>query len=129
VIVVDANVIAYFYLPSRFSEAAEELHQREPHWSAPVLWRSEFRNVLAVQMRRGTMTLQDASNLQTAAENLLANCEYHVDSTSVLELARESGCSAYDCEYIALAIDLDAKLVTMDAKLLRSFPQRTLSLT
>jgi predicted nucleic acid-binding protein len=46
----------------------------------------------------------------------------------VLELVRDSDCSAYDCEFVALATKLDAKLVTMDRKLLRAFPKRVVAL-
>jgi predicted nucleic acid-binding protein len=52
-----------------------------------------------------------------------------VDSQRVLELVRDSDCSAYDCEFVALALRLDTKLVTMDAKLLTAFSGRTVSLT
>ena len=41
----------------------------------------------------------------------------------VLELVRGSDCSAYDCEFAALALQLGVKLVTMDSKLLGSFPE------
>ena len=61
-------------------------------------------------------------SIQREAENLLAGAEYEVDSLGVLELVRESDCSAYDCEFAALARTLGTKLVTMDAKLLRAFP-------
>jgi predicted nucleic acid-binding protein len=46
----------------------------------------------------------------------------------VLELVRDSDCSAYDCEFIALAIKLDTKLVTVDKKLLKAFPTRAVAL-
>jgi predicted nucleic acid-binding protein len=46
----------------------------------------------------------------------------------VLELVRDSDCSAYDCEFIALAEKLDVKLVTMDTKILKAFPGRTVAL-
>jgi hypothetical protein len=36
------------------------------------------------------------------AESLLAGAEYKVDSRLVLELVRDSNCSAYDCKFIAL---------------------------
>ena len=55
--------------------------------------------------------------------------EHEVDSTKVLELVRDSPCSAYDCEFIALALTLDAKLLTMDRQLLRAFPLHTVSLS
>jgi predicted nucleic acid-binding protein len=42
---------------------------------------------------------------------------------------RDSDCSAYDCEFAALAMRLGVKLVTMDSKLLRAFPKYAVSLT
>ena len=36
--------------------------------------------------------------------------------------------SAHDCEFAALAIHLGVRLVTMDAKRLRAFPERAMSL-
>ena len=79
-------------------------------------------------MRRGAISFEQASSLQREAESLLAGSEFEVDSLSVLELVRDSDCSAYDCEFVALAMRLDTRLVTMDRKLLRDFPQRTAAL-
>lgn len=59
---------------------------------------------------------------------MLAGREYEVDSKSILELVRDSDCSAYDCEFIALADRLGTKLVTMDKKLLKAFPSRAVAL-
>ena len=128
-IVVDSNVVAYLYLPGEHTAQAEALLQSEPEWAAPVLWRSEFRNILAGYMRRGSLTLEQASAVQAAAEDLLRGCEYEVESPSVLELVRGSDCSAYDCEFVSLALKLGVKLVTMDAKLLRAFPKQAAALT
>jgi predicted nucleic acid-binding protein len=79
-------------------------------------------------MRRKTLTLDEARAVQAEAEALLAGNEHDVDSRHVLELVRDSDCSAYDCEYVALAIRLGVKLVTMDSKLLKAFPKHALSL-
>ena len=128
-IVVDSNVLAYLYLPGEFTVAAETLLERDPDWSAPVLWRSEFRNILAGYLRRGQLTFDQADALQSEAEDLLRDFEYEVDSRSVLELVRDSECSAYDCEFVALAMRLGARLVTMDSKVLRSFPDISVPLT
>lgn len=127
-IVVDSNVLAYLYLPGDHTARAEALLEREPEWAAPVLWRSEFRNILAGYLRRNTITFDQACSLQGEAEGLLAGSEYEVESAAVLELVRDSDCSAYDCEFIALAIKLDTKLVTVDKKLLRAFPKHTVAL-
>lgn len=128
-IVVDTNVLAYLYLPTGFTAQAEKLLERDAEWTAPVLWRSEFRSILAGYMRRKTLTFEEARALQTEAENLLAGNEYEVDSERVLELVRDSDCAAYDCEFAALAMRLGVKLVTMDSKLLRAFPKYAVSLT
>ena len=127
-IVVDSNVLAYLYLPGEQTAKAEALLERDSNWAAPILWRSEFRNILAGYLRRKTLTFEQACSLQTEAEDLLAGAEFEVDSKVVLELVRDSDCSAYDCEFIALAIKLQVKLVTMDAKLLKAFPNRAVSL-
>jgi len=128
VIVVDSNVLAYLYLPGEYTAAAETLLEQDSDWAAPILWRSEFRNILAGYMRRKAITIEQAKSLQREAESLLEGAEFEVESSAVLELVQDSDCSAYDCEFIALAMKLDTKLVTMDKKLLRAFPKRAIAL-
>ena len=128
-IVVDSNVLAYLYLPCERTADAEALLEQDPEWAAPVLWQSEFRNILAGYMRRKSLTFEQACNLQREAESLISGFEFEVDSRAVLELVRDSDCSAYDCEFVALAIKLGTKMVTADKKLLRAFPTCTTPLT
>jgi predicted nucleic acid-binding protein len=127
-IVADSNIVAYFYIEGEHTDAATALYKSEPEWAVPALWRSEFRNILAGYFRRGTFTLEDLLERQLAAETQLIKNEYQVDSRQIFSLIRESNCTAYDCEFIALAITLKTKLITMDAKLLRAFPQYASSL-
>ena len=127
-IVVDTNVVAYLYLPGQHTEAAESLLEQDTEWAAPILWRSEFRNILAGYLRRKSLTFDQVCNLQREAESLLEGLEFEVDSSVVLKLVRDSRCSAYDCELVALAMKLDTGLVTMDGKLLSAFPERAKSL-
>jgi predicted nucleic acid-binding protein len=122
VIVVDTNVVAYLYLPGEHTPLAESLLERDPEWAAPKLWRSEFRNILAGYLRRRAIRFEEALALQKEAQSLLASYEFEVSSFDVLELVRDSNCSAYDCEFVALAKKLETKLLTMDRKLLRAFP-------
>lgn len=121
-IVVDSNVLAYLYLPGEFTTAAERLLESDPDWHAPILWRSEFRNILAGCLRRGTLTLEQALAIQRESESLLDGAEHELDSRRMLELVRGCDCSAYDCEFIALAEMLGTRLVTMDGKLRKAFP-------
>jgi predicted nucleic acid-binding protein len=63
-IVVDSNVLAYLYLPGEYTSAAEALLERDPDWASPILWRSEFRNILAGYVRRKDISLEQAVSLQ-----------------------------------------------------------------
>lgn len=127
-IVVDTNVVAYLYIESEFTAKAEALLREDPEWAAPVLWRSEFRNVLAGALRRSFLSFDQARESASEAEALMAGNEHEVGTQQVLELVRDSGCSAYDCEFVALAQTLGVPLVTMDSQLLKAFPKVARSL-
>lgn len=122
-IVVDTNLIVGLYIPGDKSEAAESVFSKDPHWTAPLLWRSEFRNVLAMGVRRKMFVLDDACLIMEEAERLMREDEYEVPSAHILELAAQSGCSAYDCEFVALARQLGVPLVTWDREILAAFPE------
>lgn len=127
-IVVDTNILAYLYLPTEFTPLAERLLEHEPDWRVPLLWRSELRNVLTLYLRRRLLSFDQAYAIQTEAETLLADREYTVDSFEVLRLVEDSECSAYDCEFVALARQLAVPLVTADQKVLKNFPRVATSL-
>ena len=55
------------------------------------------------------------------AEKLRSNDEYDISSTHVMQLVKNSKCSAYDCEFVALAQYLDVPLITADKNILREF--------
>lgn len=122
-IVVDTNVVAYLFLVAERTAQAERALERDAAWVAPLLWRSELRNVLAGQVRGGGLDLADALRIQDEAERLLSDGEFTVASHDVLDLAAASGCTAYDCEFVALARDLGARLVTVDRQVLQAFPE------
>ena len=121
-IVVDTNVIAYLWLPSEFTHLAEKLLKKDNHWVTPSLWRSEFRNVVALFYRKKLITYEQSLEIILNAENQLSGSEYTVNSLKVMEKVKMSKCSAYDCEYVALAETLHCKLITYDKKILKSFP-------
>jgi len=127
-IVVDTNVVAYLLLGGEKTAGARLAFRKDPAWAAPLLWRSEFRNVLAAYLRRGTLRLSDALEVMRDAEALFRGAEYSVESGDVLKLVAESGCSAYDCEFVALAQQLGVPLLTSDAEILKDFAQTAISL-
>jgi len=121
VIVVDTNVIAYLWLPGDLTSAAERVLSRDAEWVVPLLWRSEFRSVLAGAVRGKRCSLAQAAALAGEAEDQLRGREFQVDSAQVLSLATSSGCSTYDCEFVALATSLGVPVVTNDRQVLRAF--------
>jgi predicted nucleic acid-binding protein len=121
-IVVDTNIISHFWLPSSQSDLCDQLFQKEPHWTAPVLWRSEFRNVVLLYLRKDLISLSQAMLITEKAETQMFEREFHVNSNRVLEIGERSSCSAYDYEFISLARDLDIQLVTLDKQILKDFP-------
>jgi predicted nucleic acid-binding protein len=127
VIVADSNLIAYLLIQGEHTESAEAVLAKDAVWTAPVLWRSELRNILALYLRQGHLDLSAALQYMNEAGALLSGREYQVPSAPVLELARDSGCSAYDCEFVHLARELGVPMVTADKKVLRAFPGTAVS--
>jgi predicted nucleic acid-binding protein len=122
VIVADTNLLIYLYVQGQRTEESEAVLQQDALWSAPLLWRSEFRNALIGLVRANSLPLEKALAVIDEAERWLTGHEYSVVSRQVLELAHRSGCSAYDCEFVALAQDLEVPLVTNDRQILKAFP-------
>ena len=120
-VVVDTNILAYYWLPGARTEEAAALRRSTDHWYVPKLWRSEFRNVLTGLLRRKVLGPDAAKALVRAVEAELADFECEVDSIAVIDLVSGSDCSAYDCEFVALARSMGVPLVTEDRKVRRGF--------
>ena len=122
-IVADNSLLVYFWLPSDFAELAEAVKHRDKVWASPILWRSEFRNVLAGYLRRKTLAEAEANAAYLNVQKDLGANEYSVPTERIIKLVLASDCSAYDCEYVALAKALQVTLVTSDREVLRAFPK------
>ena len=127
-IVVDNSVLVRFWLPGDFAELAEAAKERDGAWAAPILWRAEFRNVLAGYLRRKLLTEAEANAAYLNAQKDLGAQGYTVPTERIMKLVLASDCTAYDCEYVALAQDLGVPLVTTDELILRAFPKNAVPL-
>ncbi len=127
-IVVDSNIIIYVHIQSDRTEEALRALQKDPYWMAPPLWESEFRNVLAGYIRRRILKLEDAKLVMESALQTMEGREILPPSNLVMDLVAASDCSAYNCEYVALARHLNAQLVTADKKILQNFPETAMAL-
>jgi predicted nucleic acid-binding protein len=121
VIVADTNLVAYLLIDGTNTRTAERVFEADDEWCAPLLWRSELRNVLARKIRDGDFELDAAMEAWRLAVTLFDGREFQPNGEHVLRLAAASGCTAYDCEFVAVARDLDVSFVTFDRDVVRRF--------
>jgi predicted nucleic acid-binding protein len=115
-------------MDSPHADAADLAWRLDSDWIAPVLWRSEFRNTLAGAMRQRSLTVESALEIANLAEAMMAGNELIVSTEIVMRLIAGSNCSAYDCEFVALAEEQNVPLVTVDRAVLRAFPKTAVAL-
>ena len=127
-IVADTNLLAYFLIDGKETSLAERLFALDSEWIAPLLWKSEFRNLLSLYVRKNLMMLEKSFQYMKDAEYLMRNKAYEVESNQELRLAQSSRCSAYDCEFVTLAKKFEIPLITLDKKILESFPETATNL-
>ncbi|MGH2348088.1 MAG: type II toxin-antitoxin system VapC family toxin, partial [bacterium] len=127
VIVADVNLLAYLLLGGPETGIAQEVLEKDSVWAAPILWRSEFRSILAAFMRQRGLGISEAWQAHELADGLLGAHAYTLGGERVLQLVASTPCSAYDCEYVALAEELQVRLVTSDREVLRHFPRIAVS--
>jgi predicted nucleic acid-binding protein len=116
--VVDASAIAaLMFGEPEAGEAATRL--RGATLAAPALLPFEIASVCVKKLA----CHPEQRELLLAASRLFKRLEiaqHNVDLRGVVELAQQSGLSAYDASYLWLARHLRAELVTLDARLARA---------
>ncbi len=127
-IVVDTNVIHYCWVPGQNTEIAQAVRRQDPDWHAPILWRSEMRNVLTAYLRRGLLTRAQIVRILKAADQAMAEGEHIVRDEPVLDIVAQSALTAYDAEFVVLAAALGVPLVTADKAVLKAFPDQALTM-
>lgn len=128
-IVADTNLIAYLLIDGPFTSEARAVYEKDQDWVAPSFWRSEFRNVLVLSLRRGITGFTGALEVMEDAHLLMAGKDRDSPSARILRLAADSGCAAYDCEFVALAQELGVPQVTSDRALITKFASTAVSMT
>ena len=127
-IVVDVNVVAYLLIAGDKTALAQQAWAKDPQWRVPTLWRHELLNVLAAYVRSGGATADDAVAIWRQSIALLGSEEEQPSMEQALLLAAEHQISAYDAQYVALALTHRLPLVSEDRELQRKFPELVLSL-
>jgi predicted nucleic acid-binding protein len=84
---------------------------------------------MTMYVRKQILSWNTARNNLNHALRLLHGKEYAVPPQRLLELAASSNCTVYDCEFVALALDLGIKLLTVDRQILTQFPETAVELS
>lgn len=127
-IVVDANVISYYFIRSEKTELAERVWEKDSEWVIPGFWRIEFMNVVSKYCRFNGMSLDEAKALLGDALETLSEKECHTEHENVLECSVTKSITVYDAEYVSLAKSLGIRLITSDREILRKFPETAVSM-
>lgn len=127
-IAVDVNIIAYLLIAGEKTGEARAVRDLDADWIVPDLWRDEFLNILATYVRQGGTDLESAKKLWLAAVSLFEVKESVAGSVVTLELAEQYRLSAYDVQYLAVAVEHGVILITEDQSLLRSAPQHAMTM-
>jgi predicted nucleic acid-binding protein len=127
-IVVDTNIISYYFIKGEKTELAESVWEKDPEWVVPFFWRREFMNVVSKYCRFNGMALDEAKLLFGNALEILSEKECHTDHENVLECSVTKSVTVYDAEYVSLAKSLGIRLVTADREILGKFPETAVSM-
>jgi len=128
VLIVDTNVLAYLLIEGDHTAAARLLHRRDDDWRSEAFIMIEFTNVLTASIAARRMNSVLAQRFLAEATSLLHGKLALIPHDSVLSLAVQYRVTAYDARFLALAQQLDCRLVTEDAKLRTAAPKLTQSL-
>lgn len=128
-IVADANLLIYHFVQGAKTELAHRVGALDDDWIVPQLWRHEFMNAMAMNVRDAGMSLEQALSAYNEAYGLLSPREREFNMTDALRLATAHSVSVYDAEYVVLAQAQHVPLVTEDKELLRKFPATAVSMS
>ena len=127
-IVVDSNVLASRMLSCERTFQAIQVESLDNVWLVPCLWRYEFLNILATQIKAGRISQQRSRLIFQQVAQLLVENERDPDIETVLGLVAKHRITAYDAHFVALAQTTGSLLVTEDAELLNKFPDCAISM-
>ena len=128
-IVVDANIVAHFFIDGGKTAMARKVREHDPHWIVPEIWRHEFLNILVTSCLFAKMPRETAERIWMDAEDLLRGSIYGPNWKEALAAAVERSTTAYEAEYVVLAQARGVQCVTEDVPLQKAFPETAVSMT
>jgi len=119
--VVDASVVAKWFLPEVHTAAALRVLEAGRELHAPDFLLLELDNVFCKRIRRGELTEKDGAGARDLLRRLPVTMHpFRQLQDLAYETALVTGRSMYDCLYVALAVLLDGQVVTADHRLYKA---------
>lgn len=120
-LVVDASVAICWFTREAATPAANGLLRSAEELIAPSLLCVEVANTAWKKLRNGEMTEEQAIAATIEVRRFIRDlAPVERLARDALALAREIGHSVYGCVYLALALQRDAKFVTLDEGFIRA---------
>ena len=127
-IVVDSNILTARSLTSSLTSKARQVEEKDPVWIVPVLWRYEFQNILASTIKAKQIKPEQASDIWGKVSKILIENECEPSASKVIDLVAQYGITAYDGQFIAVALEMGILCVTEDRELQEKFPGIAISM-
>ena len=127
-IVVDSNIVMARNVTSSLTSKAEQVEEKDPVWIVPVLWRYEFQNILATMIKAKQIKPGQALDIWEKVSGILIENECEPSASKVIGLVSEYGITAYDGQFIAVALEMGIPCVTEDRELQDKFPAIAISM-
>jgi predicted nucleic acid-binding protein len=126
-IAADTNLVAYLLIQGQRTAVARRIYAADPDWVLPPLWRAEFLDVLVKSVRAGVLEQRQAREVWLSAAALFGPREREPGGTEVLDTASRFGLTAYDAQFVAVALSAGVPLVTCDRRLQSACPDHAVS--
>jgi predicted nucleic acid-binding protein len=126
--VVDPSVAAKWFFEEEFTHVALNLINKEHDLHSPVFFYLEIDSLLCKRIRRGLISEESGVSIRHAIRQF--SITEHLDedfSDSAFKIACQTRTSFYDCLYLALAIGIDASLITADKRFCNSIKKESMS--
>jgi predicted nucleic acid-binding protein len=127
-IVVDSNIVAVRNLTRSLTSEAKQVEEKDPVWIVPVLWRYEFQNILATAIKAKQIKLEQALDIWEKVSKILTENESEPSASKVIDLVAQYGITAYDGQFIAVALEMGIPCLTEDRELQDKFPGIAISM-
>jgi predicted nucleic acid-binding protein len=128
-IVVDTNVVVSYLIPGAQTAAAERARALDDNWVAPRLLASELLNALVKYVVVARSIERDrALRLYRRGMRLATTEPSGPDPLEVMNICLRSSLTSYDAEFVALVVQRNLRLITIDKGVLTAFPDVAVSL-